>query len=262
MPRGVCKLCLKTKNLQDSHLLPAAVWRRLREPTHKLQHPILMTEKVALTTSSQIHDYVLCRDCEQLLSKNGEAYAARLMCGKTRFPLMERLRVAPPVDFRIGTKAYSGSAIGVDTDKLAYFALSVVWRAAVHQWKSPHSNQPIYSINVGPFLEPMRRYLLGTGPFPADVAVNVIVATDDQSQRTAYTPSLAAGASCMTFGLLVCGIHFAISMANPLPSLNRKGCCYNTPDHLIFEKDLKHQTTRAFNRLYATTHVTAKLRRK
>ncbi len=262
MPRGICKLCLRKKYLQDSHLLPSAVWRLLREPGHKLQHPILMTEKVAVTTSKQIHDYVLCSDCEGRFNKHGETYTIRQMCGKAGFRLLERLRVSPPVDFRVGTRAYSGLAIGIDTEKLAYFALSVVWRAGVHKWRNLYSDQPVYSINIGTFLEPMRRYLLGISPFPANVAVNVIVATDDQSQHSAYTPSLAAGTPCTTFGFLTCGIHFGVFMGNPLPPVYRKICCYNSPRRLIFDKNLKGQTTRAFNRLYSTTRVSDKLRRK
>ncbi len=221
-----------------------------------------MTEKVALTTSRQIHDCVLCGDCEQLLNKNGENYVISQMRGKHGFPLLDRLRVAPSVGSAGNVRVYNGADIGVDTEKLAYFAVSVVWRAGVHKWRNLYSNNSTYSIDVGPFLEPMRQYLLGTGPFPANLAVNVQAATDFHSQRSAYTPSLAAGTPCPIFGFLTCGIHFAIAMGTPLPQQYFQTCCHNSPGKLIFEKDLRGQSTRAFNRLYGTTSVTGQLRRR
>lgn len=256
----MCKLCLLTKDLRDSHMLPSAVWRLLNETSQKLRHPILMTGKVALTTSRQIHGYVLCSDCEQLLNKNGEHYTIGQMRGKRGFPVLQRLRVALPMASAGTVCSYNGAAIGVDTEKLAYFALSVVWRAGAHKWKNLYSDEPTYSIDLGPFLERMRKYLLGTSPFPPNITVNVQVASDTQSQRSAYTPSWAAGARCPVVGFLVCGIHFAVAMGNPLPPEYLQTCCYNSPQKIIFEKDISGQSTRAFNRLYATTRIVGQLR--
>lgn len=262
MPLGTCKLCLQDRDLRDSHLLPSAVWRLLNEPRHGLRHPITMTEKVAVATSRQIHDYVLCGECEQLLNRNGEDYVISQMRGKRGFPLLERLRVAQSIGHAGSVRVYSGPALGIDTDKLAYFAVSVIWRAGAHKWRNLYSDKPTYSISVGPFLEPMRRYLLGTGPFPENLAVNVQVAVDTHSQCSAYTPSLAAGTPCPIFGFLTCGIHFAVAMATPLPPVYLQTCCYNSPQKLIFEKNLLGQSTRAFNRLYATARVSGQLRKR
>jgi hypothetical protein len=260
MPVDVCKLCLQTNDLCDSHLLPAAVWRLLNEAGHKLHHPIIMTEKLALTSSKQIHDYVLCGDCEQRLNRNGEDYAISQMRGARGFPLLERLRVAQWIAQLGSVRVYSGSAIGVDTDKLAYFALSVVWRAGAYRWRNLYSDMRTYSIQLGAFLEPMRQFLLGAGPFPANFSVNVQVASDDHSQKSAYTPALAAGTPCPIYGFLTCGIHFAVAMGNPLPPGYLETCCYNSAANVLFEKNLHGQSTWAFDRLYATTRVTGQLR--
>jgi hypothetical protein len=262
MPHGTCKLCLTKTDLRDSHLLPSAVWRLLSEPGHKLRHPILMTEKVALTTSRQIHDYVLCGDCEQLLNKNGENYAISQMRGRHGFPLLDRLRVAQSLGYSGNVQVYNGADIGVDTEKLAYFAISVVWRAGTYKSRNLYSNSSTYSIDVGTFLEPMRQYLLGTGPFPANLSVNIQIATDFHSQHSAYTPSLAAGTPCPIFGFLTCGIHFAVALGTPLPQQYFQTCCHSSPDQLIFAKDLSGQSTRAFNRLFAATRVTGQLWRR
>ena len=176
------------------------------------------------------------------------------------FPLLDRLRVAQWISSHEDVRVYSGKAIGVDTEKLAYFAVSVVWRAGAYKWRNLYSDKRTYSIDVEPFLEPMRQYLLGNGPFPQNLTVNVQVATDAQSQQSAYAPSLAAGTPCRIYGFLTCGIHFAVAMDTPLPPQYLETCCHNSTAKVIFEKNLQGQSTRAFNRLYATTRVTGKLR--
>jgi hypothetical protein len=76
--RGICKLCLRNKDLQDSHLLPAAAYARLRGTTPGEENPIFVSsprgveEAVMLQKSKQVQDYVLCWDCEQLLCNRGE----------------------------------------------------------------------------------------------------------------------------------------------------------------------------------------------
>jgi len=50
-------------------------------------------------------------------------------------------------------------------------------------------------------------------------------------------------------------------MGNPLPSDYLQTCCYNSPDKVIFEKDISGQSMRAFNRLYTTARVAGQLRR-
>jgi hypothetical protein len=260
MPIDMCKLCLQTKELRDSHMLPSAVWRLLNEPGHKLNHPILMTEKLALTSSRQIHNYVLCADCEQLLNKNGEHYTIAQMRGRRGFPLLDRLRKTTPIASFESVSSYSGSAAGVDTEKLVYFGLSVVWRAGAYKWKNLYSDNAIYFLDLGSFLEPMRQYLLGTAPFPSHITVNVQAASDTQSQWSAYTPAWAAGGRCPVVGFLACGIHFAVAMGNPHPPGYLLACCHNSGEKIIFEKDISGQSTRAFNRLYATTRVVGQLR--
>src|SRR5277367_373103 len=70
---GKCKLCLREGvSIQRSHFLPAGVYRILRDDQAKNPNPWLLTEKAAYQTSWQMKAWLLCRDCEQLLSKKGE----------------------------------------------------------------------------------------------------------------------------------------------------------------------------------------------
>lgn len=80
MVGGKCKLCLKEKDLQDGHLLPRALYRMARGGGAKgNQDPFVVTRQERKQRSHQTRDYLLCRDCEQLLSRNGEAYVMRLV---------------------------------------------------------------------------------------------------------------------------------------------------------------------------------------
>jgi hypothetical protein len=45
VPKGICKLCLEYKDLQDSHLMPKSLYKKSRSPTLKNPHPAVLTAK-------------------------------------------------------------------------------------------------------------------------------------------------------------------------------------------------------------------------
>ena len=51
---GVCKLCLKTKTLQDSHLIPRAMYKYLRQQNVKNPNPMVVGRNVSGITSPQM----------------------------------------------------------------------------------------------------------------------------------------------------------------------------------------------------------------
>jgi hypothetical protein len=77
MPIGICKLCLQSKQLQDSHLVPRAMYNYVRTPTQRNPNPVVVGRNITATTSKQVSDYVLCSDCEQLFNRNGENWMLR-----------------------------------------------------------------------------------------------------------------------------------------------------------------------------------------
>jgi hypothetical protein len=86
--------------------------------------PVLLTGTGLLRTSRQITDHLLCWDCEQRFSQNGEDWVSRHAYNGERFLLLDILRASDPVwpgyqNFGV----YSGAAIeAIDMDKLVYFA--------------------------------------------------------------------------------------------------------------------------------------------
>src|SRR2546425_7684790 len=88
MPVDKCRLCLLSKDLQDSHFLSKALYKIAR----KRGGSVVKTPELFIEISNQVHDYLLCRDCEQLFSKNGEDYVMPLVKQDERdFPLLKML---------------------------------------------------------------------------------------------------------------------------------------------------------------------------
>ncbi len=55
MPTGTCKLCLKSEELQNSHLIPSGAYRLIRSPQNKGNpDPLMLTTKRVKRTSKQV----------------------------------------------------------------------------------------------------------------------------------------------------------------------------------------------------------------
>jgi hypothetical protein len=91
MPHGKCKLCLQVSDLQNSHLMPSSLFKKSRMPGASNPNPLIVTERGSVQTSRQLRNFVLCRSCEQLFSKKGEAYVMTQVFDGTKFPLLDML---------------------------------------------------------------------------------------------------------------------------------------------------------------------------
>jgi hypothetical protein len=181
---GQCKLCLKEKQLCESHLIPSALYApgkkgmRYATQTQSGENPV------------QMKAYVLCWDCEQRFNRLGESEVLRWLAPKARkqFPLHDRLRVALPCGEIRRYSVYRGEDVGLDTEKFAYFTLSVFWRRTAHAWLNLDGS-PMPPWNLGVFGEQMRTFLVGDAPFPPDTCVQVLVCTDSYSREFWTGPS-------------------------------------------------------------------------
>src|ERR1035437_9003758 len=188
MPVGTCKLFLRKKALVRSHFMPAAMYKYVRRGSRSSSdHPVVMGRRLTSMTPYQVRGYLLCGDCEDRFNKNGEKYALQWVWNGKDFPLYERLKLALPRRFSNQYVAFSGKAIGVDTEKLAYFGLSLLWRAGVHTWNTAFGEKS-NRMELGEFEDPIRRYLVGEDPFPPNTYVILTVCSDSNSQRYFYMP--------------------------------------------------------------------------
>jgi hypothetical protein len=170
-------------------------------------------------TSYQVRDFVFCRDCEQLLSRNGEDYVMKLVTRRDlKFPLLEKLISIPPTAVGENWKSYSASDTPfLDRAKIAYFALSIFWRASVHSWTEEHGEK--VSLNLGKrYNEEIRRYLLNEAPIPTNARLQVAVCSDQKSQISFFMPRENEKVKDRSVGVLVRGLFlmFRITRTPPL----------------------------------------------
>lgn len=176
-PIGTCALCLRTRELRDSHFMPKALYRLIRANNHRNPHPVRATARGRKQTAFQARTYLLCVECEARFDKNGEDYVMR-QCyrGRGRFRLretVEKLTAAPDSTSEFALYAAS-QAPEVNIEKLAYFATSVFWRASVRSWVV--EGEEYEGISLGKkYAEEFRQYLLGDAPFPENATVGVLL---------------------------------------------------------------------------------------
>ena len=244
MQRGICKLCLRERELQASHLMPRALYKKARG-TGKTgnQDPTVVTVDGRWQSSFQPKDYVLCRECEARFSKHGEHYTMRLVSQQDgAFPLLEMLRNAPS---RIPGPAWTTYTIkdtpNIDRDRLAYFAMSVFWRASVHKWKM--ANGETTSIRLGKkYDEETRQYLLGDISIPRNTSLIVSVCTDKTSQRSFFAPSENGKTKDRSVGFGARGIMFFLRMTNTPFRFQLRLSMVNNPDSIITTYDCRQHS--------------------
>lgn len=177
-----CGLCRETKELRDSHLIPRALYKQLRDPNGGTDpNPVLTTEEKAITSSQQVSSYFLCSECEQRFSDCGERYVIA-QCARSdgRFNLREQLLATSPLHDRPQFKTYNVQPpLGNNIEFYLYFAASIFWRASVHRWKL--GSKPVGKISLGKYEEQFRLYLLNEASFPKNARLQVHVSTGSPS---------------------------------------------------------------------------------
>jgi hypothetical protein len=137
MPQGKCKLCLEDRELQDSHLLPAAVYKMCRAKGDESPDPISIRNDPktksfrVFQSSKQITGHVLCSSCEQVLNANGEDWVLPQLSTIQGFPLYEKLTTTiQPAIVESDLAAYESVNVpDIRTDSLVHFAMGIFWKA-------------------------------------------------------------------------------------------------------------------------------------
>jgi hypothetical protein len=212
---------LKHKQLHESHLIPKALYT----PGKKgIQYA---TRTQSGENPEQMKAHLLCFDCEQRFNNLGEWEVLRWLAPKAPkedFPLHYRLRVALPCAEMPPFSVYKGSDVGVDTEKFAYFTLSVAWRRSIHEWKNLDGT-PLPQWGLGVFGEQMRMYLVGEAAFPPNTAIMVIVCSDEYTRQFWTAPSTDVIYNCLGFEFIARGVYFRGLMGHNLhPAFHNVSC--------------------------------------
>jgi len=234
VPKGICKLCLEYKELQDSHAMPKSFYKKSRSPSLKNPHPAVLTVKGSRQSSFQVSDYVFCSDCEQRFAKHGEDYVMRLVVQTDgRFPLLEQLeKTGKGLVGRTVTAYAAADTPAIDRDKVAYFAASLFWRAAVHVWRLGEGK--FATIRFGPrYSEEFRKYLLGIAPFPDRAYLTTIVCKDKESHTNFFMPGSNIKNRDKVHIVMARGLTFFLGVGRELPERIMKYCLVHSPERWI-----------------------------
>lgn len=239
MAKGFCGLCKQRRKLCDSHLMPEAAHGYLRygsDGTKSDKAPFKIDDTSVRRDFRQIKKPFLCSECETRFNGGGESYVLENCFRKPgHFPLEQRLRNA------LNRTPWPGGWIVYAEDfpkprlqweRLAYFAVSIFWRAGVTEWSV--NNNRISVPLPSRYEQELREYLLGK-PFPEQAVVSVAVTTrPDPIAHAMHTPICDEVGNYNHYRVAIPGMLFDMLIGKELPSEWRPNCVVRGHRHPIY----------------------------
>jgi len=247
-----CRLCLRNRTLVQSHLISAAMYRSLMR-SKASQNPLIVGPGLASTTSKQVRELLLCSDCEERFNVTAEKWLASQIYRDGQFPLANKLTVemrTPELD-DVGIAAFSFAGYPSDVERLAYFALSIIWRAAVRTWRVPFGGQTDSIPLSNSTEEIIRRHLLNEVGFPDCAAVIVSICSDDISQGVICMPVKLAGSQSLSYSFEIPGMTFHVFLEE-VPRIVRPYCCVSGATKPILLRDRGDQLFETITNMYSS----------
>ena len=228
---GECALCLQYGELRRSHLLPAALYRIVGSGSNpKNPNTVLITPDGNRESSTQAWLHLLCGVCERRLNDYGERWVLRnCYRGRGGFRLRDELRRRASLSSDEKFEVYS--AINNEVAQLAYFALSVIWRASLCDW--PHRGLTYPQRELGPYQDDVRRYLCGETIFPQFAAVNVNLSRLPTPVLAFKFPESFRALECHCHRFHIPGISFVVAIGRE-SSRMQDICIVNSSSHPAF----------------------------
>lgn len=253
MPKGICKLCQQDKPLVLSHFMPRALYGYCRSGDSS---PIKVGHGVVIPTDRQTQDYLLCEVCEDVLNKGGETWLTPKLATMDRhFPFYDLLTRLPPDSVEDGAQVYFAAKNSeIEVDKIAHFAMGLFWKASVHSWTGD-GQEP--RIQLGPYSDSIRLWLLGDGPFAAHINLAVIVSPPLRAQITFSDPREGVKQGWRSYYSHVPGILFMMSAGKDVSPEMQWFCFHNNPGHPIaVSEDITAHIERMFAGAYNKSRKT------
>ncbi|MCU1310958.1 MAG: hypothetical protein JWO20_2083 [Candidatus Angelobacter sp.] len=236
--------------------MPAALHRMCR--TEEVE-PVVITSKFMMTSSRQVSDYLLCFDCEQILNRNGEHWVLpKLATWDRGFPFYNLLTEIPAVVKDGKLLAYaSGRNPSIDAGKVIHFAMGIFWKAAVHSWRGGKTEP---RLQLGPYTELIRQFVIGDAAFPENVALSLHVLSPPAKAFTFFQPYQgAARGSFRVSAFYVPGMEFTLSVGKRIPIEIMRTAVSTAPDHAILAHDFSGQMHEMYKRLSGKAKKSKKL---
>lgn len=207
-----CPMCLETKDVVSSHLIPAALYKFCDPPGGD---PVAFNSQLVIETSRQMQYPLLCSGCEDTLNKNGELWMIPLFASLDgTFPFYDLLTSMPPAlvdgDAKVYLAAYNPR---IDVAKVIHFAMGIFWKAAVHSWIGGRT-EPL--IDLGDQTERIRKYLRGEGKLPDETVLMVGVLPKPVKHIAFTAPYQGSSRDKNNFLFYALGIEFTLLVGNSI----------------------------------------------
>jgi hypothetical protein len=133
--------------------------------------------------------------CDLSVHQDLDPNTREIKCGAYAFKCGKEALYAGVLEivYQMRCTLFHGEAVGVDTEPLAYFALSLLWRGSAYVWNTLKGQKS--TLPLGKFKNRIRRYLVRETQFPEGVYVVLTVCVDRGSQITTFAPAHVAGSS-------------------------------------------------------------------
>ena len=243
-----------------SHLIPAALYAYCRQGDHR---PISFANGVLIPSDRQTQDYLLCHDCEDILSRGGEAWMGdKLATWSRTFPLYDLVAKQPAIINESDITVHSvtdGSEISVQ--KLTHFALGIFWKASVHSWRGGESAP---QIELGPYSDKLRKWVRGELRFPTHMYLIVEISRPGRAQIAFTAPYEGKRGGWHSYFLHLPGMMFALAVGRTVDQVWRELCFWNNSAHpiLVCDELTQHFEQLMVRRLRSSRKTAAFLRAK
>ena len=214
---GNCRLCGATAvELRDSHIIPKWAYRRVRDSTGTIgaPDPIQIADGVAVQTSTQLKEYMLCGGCELRLCRDEDYVSKLAVRDDGTHGLLESLPAGAV--FATGPQVHetpplrAASISHLDRAAIARFAASIFWRA--HASRTHRFNELRLWSAQG---EALRRFLLGDR-LPPTMCLSLFVPVDGIDLKSVHwpvvsTPGTGRKGDNSAHGFLIAGLFFNLT---------------------------------------------------
>lgn len=227
-PTGVCALCLQTAVLQESHLLPKSVYKHIRAPQALSPHPVMFSFNAEIQSAMQAKQYLLCSDCEQRFHRHGEDWTMGHSARQTgEFEIRKKLLAHGGQQKLLDDVHvfYTAAIPSVNADALCYFALSVIWRAAVASWRI--GGLSLEQLSLGKYEQAVRLFLLGKASFPSNIAMMAVVSSLPDPRLMVTLPRSKKHHGYTSHFFAIPGLDFTVDIGGQIPGMLKAMCLHH-----------------------------------
>jgi hypothetical protein len=229
-PVAQCKLCPTVGPLTWSHIVSRWTYRRIVQTADPGQPvPAQVRDGVAMLSSDQLADFLLCPACEDLI-RPWETYVSTISRDEAGFPALTTA-LAHLIPGGVGTVTRGADISTLDVDAIAKFGVSVLWRAAACPRLFP-------KLRLGPCYDAFAQYLRGLAPFPSQACLLLhLIDRDDvpQLSQLIAPPSVSKHRDHHCYAFLIFGMSFEFHVGGRDLSAYEFACLPRTGRALVVD---------------------------